>query len=948
WSVVSNGNITAYLTDSIVVDDTGTYQLIVTDPDNGCEDTNSVIVEIDTASPTSTINGADTITCSKQSDTLIGTGSSTNSGNINYSWSVVNNGNINNDLGDSIIVDDTGTYKLVVTDPVSGCQDSMTTVVETDTASPSPAITDVDNILCSRLTDTLLGINSTTNSGNITYTWSASGGGNIINDLGDSIIVDTSGTYKLVVTDPVSGCKDSTTVNVTHDTVPPTADITGEDTITCTKNTDTLDGSGSTSNSGNLNYNWSVEDNGGINGSTTDDSAIVNDTGTYQLLVTDPANNCQDSTTTIVEIDTATPEAFLHEPDTFGCNTDSVVLADSSSTTSSGNINYTWNSVTGGNILSGQGTDSAWVDAPGDYELIVEDPVNGCTDNFTDSAKQENNVPNAVINNPAPDTLNCDKSIDTLDATSSSTSSGETVWYWTVISGGNLTDTVNFDSSAVIVDGPGDYEVIVKDTNNGCKSSSTYTQLQDTASPTASIAQPDTFFCSTDSVVLSGSGSTPSGDITFNWISNGPGIITSGDGTDSAWVNDSGNYELAIEDTTNGCVDTASIIVRKDTNKPSATIYKLNNDSILTCDNDTVTLYGDNSTTNSTKIEYDWLTSNGNIVGSTTDTAANVIEDGDYELAVTDPDNNCSDTSSIIVRIDTAAPQPFPDTPSDFTCYTDSVMLADSASTTTSGDSSYTWSSISGGSVTSGQNNDTAWVNDAGTYRLKLTDNFSGCEDSTTIVVEDDTGNPSAAIVNPAPDTLIHCNTDSIDLDGSSSTPDSLSYKWNGSNILSSDTDSTVLVGDSGVHALMITDTTNGCQDSATIYVPLDTTDPIASAVINDTIPCSGDSILIDASGSSPAGIDYSWNGNGIVNSNVDSSNVWVNQSNNFTLTVTDTMNFCTDDTTVKAEEDTAVPDANVLPVDSIDCNVSTVDIDASNSGPVNDITYSWSVSAGG
>ncbi|MFB6307174.1 MAG: beta strand repeat-containing protein, partial [Flavobacteriales bacterium] len=473
WSVVSNGNISSNLGDSIIVDDSGTYELLITDPSNGCQDSINAVPGIDTTSPSPVISGEDTLSCVKNTDTLTGTGSSTNSGNISYSWSVVNNGNIKNNLGDSIIVNDSGTYKLVITDPQSGCMDSTTALVDIDTGGVLAKITGNDTITCSKLADTLDGSGSSTSSGNINYTWSPNGG-NITSDFGDSVIVNDSGNYELKINDPDNGCKDSTTALVDIDTGGAFASIFGNDTLTCNKTTDTLIGTGSSTSSGNVEYAWSASSSGNITSNTQDDSVVVDDSGSYELLVTDSVNGCKDSTTAIVDKNTTLPTALISQPDTFSCNTDSILLTDSTSSTASGSMCYSWNSITGGNILSGQGTDSVWVDAPGDYEMILTDCSNGCSDTATVTAPQDNNVPTVTLSNLLPDTLNCENSLDTLYASVSANDPGDIVLTWQLLSGGNIVGA-NADSSMLYIDKPGKYEATVTDTSNGCSSSSTIT-----------------------------------------------------------------------------------------------------------------------------------------------------------------------------------------------------------------------------------------------------------------------------------------------------------------------------------------------------------------------------------------------------------------------------------------------------------------------------------------
>ncbi|MFB6307175.1 MAG: hypothetical protein ABEH43_09360, partial [Flavobacteriales bacterium] len=238
-------------------------------------------VSLDTSDPTASITGQDSITCDKSTDTLIGTSSSTASGNINFDWNTTS-GNITNDLGDSIIVNDSANYELVVSDPTNGCQDSATVFVDMDTTKPFVDMSSPDGIDCANLTDTLYDFGSATSSGSIKFDWNTTSG-NIIADLGDSIIVDDSADYTLIVTDPITGCEDSLSKYVSLDTAKPTADIRDVNGVKCPSKSDTLDGrfSSSATLSG-LDFNWSTS-NGNIIDNFTD-SIVVNDSGDYKLV----------------------------------------------------------------------------------------------------------------------------------------------------------------------------------------------------------------------------------------------------------------------------------------------------------------------------------------------------------------------------------------------------------------------------------------------------------------------------------------------------------------------------------------------------------------------------------------------------------------------------------------------------------------------------------------
>ncbi|MFB6305515.1 MAG: hypothetical protein ABEH43_00730, partial [Flavobacteriales bacterium] len=195
--------------DSLIVNDSGTYQLVVSDLNNGCADTTTATVEKNTGNAIAEVTDNDTITCSKSTDTLIGMNSTTGSGSINYNWST-NTGSIMNNLDSNIVVNDSGTYKLVIEDPVTGCKDSMSVSVDLDTTSPSLSTTKTD-ISCDSSCNG--SINLTLNAGTspFDFDWDNDGTG----DFDDSEDINSlcAGTYKVIV-NADNDCKDSTTVTI--------------------------------------------------------------------------------------------------------------------------------------------------------------------------------------------------------------------------------------------------------------------------------------------------------------------------------------------------------------------------------------------------------------------------------------------------------------------------------------------------------------------------------------------------------------------------------------------------------------------------------------------------------------------------------------------------------------------------------------------------------------
>ncbi|MFB6258607.1 MAG: PKD domain-containing protein, partial [Flavobacteriales bacterium] len=207
----------------------------------------------------------------------------------------------------------------------------------------------------------------------------------------------------------------------------------------------------------------------------------------------------------------------------------------------------------------------------------------------------------------------------------------------------------------------------------------------------------------------------------------------------------------------------------------------------------------------------------------------------------------------------------------------------------TGGDSPYQYNFDS-----TGFSSDTSYTGlTSGSYSLTVMDADS-CTYDTSVTVPVDTISPHAEVA--APDTLTCTNT-SVILDGSASTSaHGHTYSWS-----NGDSGSSTTVSSAGSYTLTVTDTGNSCVDDTTVTIPIDTTSPDPNVAAPDTITCTNTSVTLDASASTSAnGHSYSW-------SNGDTGpTTTVSSSGNYTVTVTDTVNGCVDDTTVTVPLDTS------------------------------------------
>lgn len=211
----------------------------------GCSNVRTPVLAI-TSPGVSVDLGGDTLVCGNSLDLDAGTDADF------YSWST-------NDTLQVVTVTSSGQYDVVVSDSV-GCT-ANDTIDVTIQLPPTLAVGN-DTTLCGEM----FTINATVDS-SLMYLWSN-------NDTTFSTMVDSSGTYSLVVTDSV-GCASSDTVEVTLNPNP-TVDL-GNDSVLCGN----LELS---ANNPTASYNWSTGD--------TTEAIIVNATDSYSVVVTD-GNGCE-------------------------------------------------------------------------------------------------------------------------------------------------------------------------------------------------------------------------------------------------------------------------------------------------------------------------------------------------------------------------------------------------------------------------------------------------------------------------------------------------------------------------------------------------------------------------------------------------------------------------------------------------------------------------------
>ena len=350
----------------------GTYTLTATNPATGCTAIATTVVATDTARPgalaITSVPAAAVLTCNNTSVAL--TGSSSVSG-ASYNWSGPGGFTASSASASATTP---GAYTLTVTNPGNGCTATTSSVVTQNTTAPggvtTTAVPATAQITCDHPTVLLTG--SSTTAG-VTYSWS---GPSVVSTTGAAATVNGPGTYTVTVTDPTNGCVTTLPGSVTKNvSVPVGLTASPSDIISCFTPVIDLQGGSTTPDA---TFAWSGP--GGYTANTADAETEI--PGSYTLVVTNPANGCTASTSTVVLADTATPaNVTASNNGPLNCINTSVTITSSSSTSG---VDFTW--VTPGNTFISGAT--AVVTVAGTYTIQVTNDENGCVSQATTTVIQ--------------------------------------------------------------------------------------------------------------------------------------------------------------------------------------------------------------------------------------------------------------------------------------------------------------------------------------------------------------------------------------------------------------------------------------------------------------------------------------------------------------------------------------------------------------------------------
>jgi gliding motility-associated-like protein len=920
----SDGNI---LTDpalpEIEVDAPGFYYVEVSF-DNGVVQCGplvlSVFVEADQENPVIVLETDGELGCD-ESTMFIDAGQS--QGGTQYEWFATIGGDIIGGQGTPRIeIDGPGTYTLILTNEQNGCQSEADIVIVRAQVPPVISILAPDSLTCR---DTFVWIDARGSEQQPFFTYQWTTGNGLILEGANTLHVRAGapGIYTLTILNTDNGCESTANVEVFtfYDTIGLSFDDPG--LLLCKRRSLDLQVQLAPPPRP-FSIQWSTTNGNIVSLSNNNTRALIDAPGLYRVQVINEENGCSSEATIEVNSDFEAPEADAGDDITITCREPEKNL-DGNGSDQGPEFTYQW-TTNQGLILSGGNGLSPLVGRSGPYQLIVTDTLNGCT--ASDEVVVVSNDAYPVITIAPPLVLNCFQPEIRLDAGGSDEGDPFVILWQT--QEGELEDgemTLN-----PLVSGSGWYYFRVENEENGCVSIDSVRVAEDFTPPTVEAGPGALFTCTTDSLILDGTGSSVGPQFTYNWSTMDGNILRLSNSLNPV-IDAPGLYQLMVTNTDNGCTAVDTVRMEADDNLP---VIVLPEPLVLTCERSVVTINAAGSS-DGANFAYVWSTTDGTFQ-LVSKQVIEVIRPGTYLLEITNTDNDCLSQRTVEVRQDTIRPLADILMPMVLNCR-DSLLSAQVQVLTDDSNLDIRWTTTNG-NIVSGMNALNASFDRAGTYILTLRNRNNGCDQTFTAVVDEDREIPT--VVLNTPDTLTCAQAEVWLLSDGSDVGVPFSYSWMADNgfVFSDPTAADQRVTEAGRYTLTILNERNFCQRQLSINVLEDRVLPDAQVILPDSITCARPIVVLDGRpSSSGADFRYSWttsNGNIVAGENTNQPSV--NRVGTYSLVVTNEQTGCTREVSVSVGSNVTAPLADAGEDRQLTCRISTLRLEGmatSTHGPV-------------
>ncbi|MBP9068907.1 MAG: gliding motility-associated C-terminal domain-containing protein [Bacteroidia bacterium] len=342
----------------------GSYTVVIV-ATNGCISTGVITVGTATTPP-SVVAGTGTAQALSCTNSVVAITPTFTPASPNYTYTWTGPGIVGSPNNSSVSVNQAGTYTLAITDTVTGCSSgSFTVAVTGNNVVPTINVTNSSTIGigCSASTSTAQLIASSSSS--VTYLWSTSATTSVIT-------VNTPGLYTVTVTDPATGCSNSTVIAVINATTAPGFSATSVGNFPCGTSSGTVQLAAASSSSNSITYAWfgaSI-----ISGSNTA-TPVINQAGIYTVVATDNITGCS-ATSTLAIFQPTVIANFTVDVSTGGAP-----LTVNFTNLSFGAGAYSWTFTPGSTSTSTNPTNI--FTTPGTYTVVLVSTNGICSDTHT-------------------------------------------------------------------------------------------------------------------------------------------------------------------------------------------------------------------------------------------------------------------------------------------------------------------------------------------------------------------------------------------------------------------------------------------------------------------------------------------------------------------------------------------------------------------------------------
>lgn len=440
----------------------------------------------------------------------------------------------------------------------------------------------------------------------------------------------------------------------------------------------------------------------GLSGSSV--SGLVS--GTYTLTITDrtPSACTFDTTFNILQPGSA---ITLVRDSVRDETCRSLAFASANYSGGTGQLTYNWSNGTNGNVLGEV--------AAGFYTLSVTDE-NGCEVTQPFNLQDRTTIVQAAISASATE-LSCSQ----LSLDLSTAQSTQVVDYeWTSSDGTPLGAT-----RRVSITAPGRYFVMITNPNNGCSAVDSIDVTQSDDVINLELPLTHSLTCASNTVDLSVTHPDFTGTVSYEWTFNGSIVGTA---ATLANVSATGNYQVQVTRSDNGCESIALTEVIIDRTPPTVNVPERTATSNCSAPEVTigVTATGPNS--------YAWSTTNGNLTGATNQALVTADRAGTYTVIVTDTINGCTTMETVNVVLDGETLDANAGTDQTLVCTGLGTVLNGSFSPNL-GRTEMTWFDPAGNEIGMGTQ---VFTTVSGQHVLEVIHPVSGCSSFDTVMVIDD------------------------------------------------------------------------------------------------------------------------------------------------------------------------------------------------------------------